>query len=328
MTKKAVVLGGTGLLGFATIEELVAHGYEVISVALPPMPTEDLFDHLDGKVESILADVSEISDDVIREKLAGVHAIFYAIGADERSVPQAPAAHFFYEQNVLPTQRMVHLAREAGVKKFVIYGSYFSEFAEKKPDTGLWHQPYPNTRLLQEQVAFAAGEGAMDVMSLRLPYIFGTLPGRMPLWKMFSDAIKATDVYPSHPDAKTAAVTTKQVAQAAVGAMERGEHRGTYPVTGYNLGFTEFYQRIVDRMGLSTQIVEMPYDAIRDQMRALDQEAHANGLEHGISMELAGELRSWDLSIDIEQVQAALGYEDDDVLAAIDQTLDYIAEHE
>ncbi|MFD1899125.1 hypothetical protein GQR36_01480 [Enterococcus termitis] len=46
-------------------------------------------------------------------------------------------------------------------------------------------------RLLQEQVAFAEGDGEMNVTVLRLPYIFGTMPGRMPLWKMFTDQIKA-----------------------------------------------------------------------------------------------------------------------------------------
>lgn len=40
--KKAVVLGGTGLLGFATIQELVKRGYDVFSVALE-LPDDNLF---------------------------------------------------------------------------------------------------------------------------------------------------------------------------------------------------------------------------------------------------------------------------------------------
>ena len=129
------------------------------------------------------------------------------------------------------------------------------------------------TRLLQEQVAFAEGDGAMDVTSLRLPYIFGQIPGRMPLWKMFSDQIKQTEVFPVHPEGRTAAVTTKQVAQAAVGAAEQGK-------------------------------------------------------QHGINMELASEVRAMDLSIDPAPTKETLGYEDVDVLAEIDKTIDYIIEHE
>ena len=51
--------------------------------------------------------------------------------------------------------------------------------------------PYPRTRLLQEQVAFLEGEGAMDVMSLRLPYIFGLVAGQRPLWQFVLDRIAA-----------------------------------------------------------------------------------------------------------------------------------------
>lgn len=258
----------------------------------------------------------------------GVYALFYAIGADERVLPDAPASRFFYEANVLPTQRLARLCREAGVEKFVLYGSYFAEFAERLPETGLAKEPYPMTRLLQEQVAFAEGDGAMDVTSLRLPYIFGQIPGRMPLWKMFSDQIKQTEVFPVHPEGKTAAVTTKQVAQAAVGAAERGEHRGTYAISEYNLSFTEFYQRFIDKMGLGTKLAEMPYDVVREQMQTLDRHAEEQGKQHGINMELAGEVRAMDLSIDPTPTKEALGYEDDDVLAEIDRTIDYIIEHE
>nr|VDG63824.1 hopanoid-associated sugar epimerase [Streptococcus thermophilus] len=328
MSKKAVVLGGTGLLGLATIKELVPLGYDVLSIALPPMPVDDLFDEYDGKVESVLTDVSDLGDEEVLELIGGADALFYAIGADERATPEAPASRFFYEANVLPTQRLARLAREAGVKSFVVYGSYFAEFAERMPESGLKEQGYPLTRLLQEQVAFAEGDGAMTVTSLRLPYIFGTMPGRMPLWKMFSDQMKQSPVFPVHPTGVTAAVTTKQVGQAAVGAAERGTHRGTYALGGYNLTFTEFYNRVAEKMGIDTEITEMPYEAVREQMQAIDKQAADAGHEHGIHMELAGELRAMDLGIDPAPVMEELGYEDDDVLAAIDETLEYILEHE
>lgn len=321
MTSKVLVLGGTGLLGHATIEELVARGYEVISLALPPMPTEDLFEPFGDKVTSHLGDVAEMSDEEILALLEGVHGVMYAVGADERTVPPAPAARFFYEANVLVTQRVAALARKAGVKKFVVYGSYFAEFAERMPELGLKDHGYPCTRLLQEQIAFAEGDGAMDVTSLRLPYIFGTMPGRMPLWKMFVDQIKGQPVFPAHPGGITAAVTTKQVGQAAVGAMERGEHRHTYALGGYNLSHQEFYEKIVKALGQDTQVPLVPFEAIEPALKQADDHAAANGLEHGIHMVLSGRVRALDLGIDPAPVREQLGYEDDDVLAAIDETL-------
>ena len=52
MSQRVLVLGGTGLLGHSTIRELVARGYTVTSVALPPMPTEDLFEEFGDAVDS------------------------------------------------------------------------------------------------------------------------------------------------------------------------------------------------------------------------------------------------------------------------------------
>lgn len=324
MSAKVLVLGGTGLLGYATTRELVARGYQVTSVALPPIPTDDLFAEFGDAVDSRLEDVTAFSDEQLAELVAGHYAVMYAIGADERTVPPAPAVRFFYEANVLPTQRIAAAARDAGVEKFVVYGSYFAEFAQTKPELGLQHEAYPIMRLLQEQVAFAEGDGAMDVTSLRLPYIFGTMPGRMPLWKMFVDQIRGQQVFPAHPGGITAAVTTRQVAQAAVGAMEQGEHRGTYALGGYNLSHQEFYETIVRRLGQDTQVPLVPFEALEQTLADLDQKAAEQGVEHGIHMVLSGRVRAVDLGIDPAPVMATLGYEQDDVPAAIEQTLDVV----
>lgn len=38
--EKIFVLGGTGFLGYYTVKELLKRGYQVETVALPPMPEE------------------------------------------------------------------------------------------------------------------------------------------------------------------------------------------------------------------------------------------------------------------------------------------------
>src|SRR5690606_36435121 len=166
MMKNVFILGGTGLLGYHTTKELLKRGYNVSTVSLPPMPTAEL---LPAEVECHLGNIHDMTDEQVLELLKGKDMFVYAAGDDERVVPEAPAAHYFYKANVVPTQRLARLARNAGIKKFVVYGSYFAHFAEKWTDIDLKSEAYPRTRLLQEQVAILEGEGAMDVMSLRLP---------------------------------------------------------------------------------------------------------------------------------------------------------------
>ncbi|MDE1547797.1 NAD-dependent epimerase/dehydratase family protein [Jeotgalibaca caeni] len=317
---KVFILGGTGFLGYYTTKELLNRGYDVKTMALPPMPAEGLFP---SNVEIQFGDINQLSDEEIIELLSDCTGFMYAAGADERIIPAKPALKFFYEANVLPTQRLARLARQAGVKKFVVFGSYFSEFAERfdgKYD--LKKQGYPNTRLLQEQVAFAEGEGSMDVMSLRLPYIFGTMPGRMPLWKMFTDQIKGRPVFPSLKGG-TAMVTVEQVAEAAVGAMENGAHRKTYAISALNMKFEEFYKMMVEALGQTetTQIPVLEFEQVRENYEQVDRHAEEQGLEHGIHYALTGQLQAEDLYVDPSDTMDELGIKEYDVVESIRETL-------
>lgn len=316
---KVFVLGGTGFLGYYTTKELLARGYQVKTMALPPMPTADL---LPEAVECRLGNINELSDDEIIQYLSDCDGVIYAAGADERITPKKPAMKFFYEANVLPTQRLARLAKTAGVKKFVVFGSYFSEFAERLPKFELKKEAYPNMRLLQEQVAFAEGEGAMTVISLRLPYIFGTMPGRMPLWKMFVDQARGQAVFPALPGG-TAMVTVEQVAEAAVGAMENGTHRGTYAISAENMKYKTFYQMIVDALGQTevTTVPVLPYDQLKVNYEKIDQMAEEQGKEHGIHMMISARLQAEDLYLDPADTQELLGIKEHDVVASIKQTL-------
>ena len=309
---KVFVLGGTGFLGYYTIKELLSKGYEVKTIALPPLPTDDL---LPSEVECSLGNINDLSDEEIRELLKGCEGFIYAAGADERTTPQKPAMKFFYEANVLPTQRLARLAKEVGVKKFVVFGSYFAEFAERLPEYHLRNQAYPGTRLLQEQVAFAEGEGSMVVTSLRLPYIFGLMPGRMPLWSRFTDQIKGKPVFPALKGG-TAMVTVEQVAEAAVGAMEKGEHRHTYAISAINMKFQDFYQMMVDALGQTetTQVPVVEYEQVRPMYEEMDRKADENGVEHGMHMAVMSKLQTEDLFIDPAETMSALGIREHDVI--------------
>ena len=318
--KKVLVLGGTGLLGHATVEELLRKGYEVKALSLPPMP--DNFEFSSDKVENILVDIAELTDEEVLEILDDVDGVIYAIGADERTVPDAPSFSFFYKANVLTTQRLARLAVEAGVESFVIFGSYFAEFAERFTDTDLIKEGYPATRILQEQIGMAEGEGKMRVSSLRLPYIFGSMPGRMPLWKMFTDQVKGKEVYPVLKGG-TVMVTVKQVAQAAVGALEKGDHRGTYAIGGINMKYKDFFEMMVEALGQTgkTQVPVVPLEAVLPTYEKIDADTAAAGKEHGIKLAMGARMQERDLYIDPKETMDKLGYEEDDVIAAIKESL-------
>lgn len=319
MMKNVFILGGTGLLGYHTVRELLKRGYHVSTVSLPPMPASDL---LPPEVDCKLGDITEMEDQEILDILEGKEMFIYAAGQDERVVPNAPAVKFFYEANVLPTQRLARLARIAGVKKFVVYGSYFAHFAEKWPDLDLRNQPYPRTRLLQEDVAILEGEGEMDVMILRLPYIFGTMPGRTPLWSMFLPNVLDKE-FVHVLGGGTAMVTVQQVAEATIGALEFGKHGEKYAISDTNMKLAEFYQIIADVLEQKDTIIQVvPLEPTRLAYEQHDEQAKAHGKEHGIHLPITAEIQNRDAYIDPNDTIHILKYNKADIKAAIIETIE------
>lgn len=316
--KKIFVLGGTGFLGYFTVKELLRRGYNVSTVSRHSMPSEDL---LPGEVEHRVGDINKMSDEEIRKMLEGVDGFVYAAGADERTLPEAPAMKFFYDANVLPTQRLARLAKQAGVKKFVILSSYFAHFAEEWTDIPLKQNAYPRSRLLQEELACLEGEGGMDVMSIRLPYIFGVMPGRMPLWSMFVNRVKDQKVVPVLGGG-TAMVTAQQVAEATIGAMEYGEHGGKYAICGMNMKHSEFYQMVVNALGQEDSTVKvLPLDQMKPVMEQIDANNAEAGKEQGVHMSMMAEIQNRDAYLDPADTMTLLKYHEYDIRESIRETL-------
>ena len=76
------MIGGTGLLGSEAAKVLIERGHEVVSIALPPLPKGAV---LPEKMKIEFGNYLEMSDDELREKLAGCEGFVFAAGVDERS---------------------------------------------------------------------------------------------------------------------------------------------------------------------------------------------------------------------------------------------------
>lgn len=316
---KVFVLGGTGLLGFKTVNLLLDKGYQVKTIAR----NEKMMNELMPKVvESHIGDINKLSDQEVITLLQDCDMFIYAAGVDERKVPMAPATKFYYEQNVLPTQRMAKLAKQAGVKRFVIYGSYHVEFAEKWTDLQLLEkEAYPRTRKMQEEVAFMEGEGSMSVMSLRLPYIFGTMPGRTPLWKSFLPQVQGKDVVPVL-QGSTAMVTTQQVAEAGIGALENGTHGETYAISGENMSYKDFYEIIAETLDQhDTEVKVVPLEDMKPSFEEADEKLANEGKERAIHAAMTAEMQNRDAVVAPNETMPILGYHVADIKAAIVESI-------
>ena len=311
---KIFVVGGTGFLGYHTIQALTKKGHSAVTIALPPMPAPEL---LPEGVQCELGNMNEMSDDYLVELMRGCDGLVFAAGKDERIVPEAPAYPFFRKANVDDCVRMIHIGVRAGVKRAVVLNSYFATFARRWPELEMarWH-PYVRSRIEQAQEAIAAGGPNMDVMILELPYIFGTMPGRTPLWTIFTDMFLAQRVV-YYTSGGSACITAKQVGQAVVGALEQGRAGERYPIGWKNLTWKELYAKFVEYMGVQRKLRHAPKWLAKLFAHNMLARERRKGKEAGSNPVHFMETQCRETFIDPEPAMTELGYEPDDLDAAI-----------
>lgn len=316
---KVMLIGGTGLLGYHATRRLLERGHRVNILALPPLPADGLFP---PDVNILLRDINQLSDEELVDLLRGNKALVFAAGVDDRVTPKTPAYPFFHKHNVETTRRIAQLARRAGVKKFIILGSYFAYFHRQWPQLELTrHHPYIRSRVEQTRAAVEAGGNEMAVITLELPYIFGVMPGRMPLWKpLVRYAVSPWPLF--YPRGGTTCVTVTQVGQAICGAVEVGESGACYPIGGENLSWVELLARITRFGGREKKVITLPDWFVRVGAWLLKLVHSIRGVESGLDPVEFIRLQTSETYIEPALSQRVLGYEPGGLDAALKETVE------
>ncbi len=318
---KVFMVGGTGFLGYHSVSELLARGHEVSTISLPPLPAPGL---LPDSVTCRLGNIFTMPDGEALDLLEGREGFIYAAGLDDRVLVDRPAYPKFREANVEQCLRLIRLARKAGVRRVVVFGSYFTYCDRMWPELDLpGRHCYIRSRKEQLEAALSESGNGMDVMVLELPYIFGTMPGRLPLWTFLIDILRGmgSTVYYPQKRGGTAMVTAGQVAKAAAGALERGAGGTSYPVGGINMAWSEFIPLLLSAMGSQARIVHLPKFLYKLGNAKIARDHARQNKEGGLDLVALAEIMYREAYIDPEPSMKALGYGDDDVRAAIRKTV-------
>ncbi len=310
---RVVVLGGTGLLGHETALALLARGHAVTLVASgqPPRPLPGL-----ASVPLVLADVFGASDDELASVVGGFDGLVYALGPDDREHVPAPAAAYFQRMLADQTERVCRVARSVGVRRIVILGSYFTAWEREHPGSGFARRhTYVRARIDQAARAIVAGGGAAgggaDVCVLEIPYVFGAVAGREPMWKTWLfDRLSAMRGVVFYPRGGSTVVTSRQCGEAAAGAIERGEHGRSYPVGSADLTWPALLRLILDAMGRPrTPVVTVPRLLAEPAARSMGREMRTSGMDSGLDPDwLMRDIMYREFFVDWRSSVEALGY--------------------
>ena len=305
LSKRVIVVGGTGFLGYHAVKELLASGWEVTALGLPRAQSVDLYP---TAVRLVLKNLNDTSDEGLMDLMQGQEALVYAAGADDRVTPQKPAYPFFQQANVQSCVRVLRLAKQAGIKRAVVLGSYFAHFERIWPHLRLVERhPYIRSRVEQE-IAVTSIPG-LEVVVLELPYIFGRMPvhGWKSLWEPLIKYIRFTTIV-FYMKGGSACISAKAVGQAIIGALEHGEPGKFYPIGDENLTWSDLLTRLAAANGRQIRVVSLPDWIIKIGLYGLWLIYGLLGREAGLDPRYFAALQTAETFIDSKSSQETLAY--------------------
>ena len=329
MPKKLMIVGGTGFLGYYTAKLALSKGYEVASISIldDDLENKDLDSWFPKEIKNTLLDVFEASEEELEKAMKGYDYMIYAVGPDDRYTPKAPSYDFFHYRLVECCAKVFRAADKAGVKKAVVYNSYFAYFDRRYPEMKLAEKHvYIRCRVEQAKLLNEQKKN-MEVVVLELPYIFGSMEARMPIWRnVFLDRYVNGHKTVFFSKGGTTMIAVQHIAEAGIGALEYGKDGERYPIGDENRSFKWMLSYMSECKGVKKKIVLPPTWMCVLGGKAIQNKDKKEGLEGGLNFGLVmKEIMSIDMVIEpevMDKVNAELHISRGGLEEAVKATMD------
>ncbi|MDO5676704.1 MAG: NAD(P)H-binding protein [Propionibacteriaceae bacterium] len=319
MSERIVILGGTGLLGQHAALSLRERGVPAVLVGLG---NASLLPALSGS-DIVSVNLDSASHEELISLMKGATGVIQAMGPDDRVTPLGSADAFFQKHLVGTSAKLATAARDAGVERYVICGSYFSAWSRMNPGARMAERhAYVRARRDQADQAISIGAGSMAVSVLEIPYVFGTVPGQVPMWRewLFERLRKMPVVF--YPDGGSSVVTAAQVGHAAAAASLVGDHGARYPLADLQLTWKELLAMVLPALGKSPRVITVPRLLAEPTAWRMGAELAKEGREPGIDPKrLMRDIMYQRVFVDPSRAVTELGFEGGGVPEAIVATV-------
>ena len=252
MSKKVLIIGGLGFIGYH-ISNLMSRNDLVVTIAYRSNSSK-----YDSDYNLIHLDLNSMSVETLEELLKEFSFVIFCGGADDRRMPVGDAESFYYKENVIPCLKLVEASLNSNVEKIIILGSYFSHFDRSKPEWNLKEKhPYIKSRHLQQIEPIELASNKLQVSTVEIPYVFGSAPGKIPLWKPLINYIdKMPFVF--YTKGGTNIMSVEQVAKAVLGVLNSKKYKAHWIVGSENVSWTKLVQMISVALGKRRSVILIP----------------------------------------------------------------------
>lgn len=310
-----LIIGVTGLLGSEACKVFLENGDTVRGLSLPALPKGY---KKNPRVELVFENYLTITDEKLDEVFTNIDYFVFAAGVDERVKVTPPAFDFFEKYNVKPLARLLEFAKKHRVKHAVILGSYFTYFVRTRPELKLTeHHPYIKSRQNQLEMALSHQTDTFHVSVLELPYIFGTQPGRKPVWVFLIEMIEKMRPATFFSKGGTALISAKQVGHAIYSAS-RQEESNVYPLATANYTWRELFTIFHEYMGTpKKKIITLPNFIFKLVLKTMARKEKRAGFEGGLNLRKFAPMQCSNQFIDPKLGAEKLNIPEDNIKLAI-----------
>jgi dihydroflavonol-4-reductase len=232
---KILVVGGTGLIGGHAALHLKGLGHQVaVAARKPAEPTSPM-----AALDFLHCDY--VAGDVPAAELSRFDAMVFAAGNDVRHAPpEGDQEAHWRKANTEATPRFLARARDAGVGRAVLVGSFYPQVAPQLVETS----GYVRSRDEADRRSRAlAGEG-FRVCSVNAPFVLGCVPGlSSPMFAAYTAYAQGRleGVPAFAPPGGVNFISVQSLSEAIAGALERGRSGAAYLVGDENLTFQQYF---------------------------------------------------------------------------------------
>jgi dihydroflavonol-4-reductase len=322
-----LVTGATGFLGSHVARQLVAAGHSVRVLVRSNSNVQSL----DGlAVERVVGDLRDMIS--LDRAMKGVRRVFH-VAADYRLWTQNPAE--IYETNVEGTRRLLEVAGQAGVERFV-YTSTVATIAvaghtaslpdeETRATLGQMIGHYKRSKFLAELEAIKAAAAGVPVVIVNPTAPVG--PGDWkptPTGRIIVDFLNGK--MPAYVDTGLNLVAVEDVAAGHVLAAEKGRIGERYILGDRNMTLKQILEALAAITGRPAPRVRLPHAVALAAGYADEFFSRLTGREPQIPVE-GVKMSRHRMFIESDKAQRELGYRPGAVEAALERAVDWYVEH-
>jgi dihydroflavonol-4-reductase len=258
MTKKVLVTGASGFLGFHITKHLIQANYRVVALLRKSSDTR-LLSSLNCKI--IRGSLNNAED--IEKALQDCD---YVIHAAAKTSQDSPNFEDYSKANITSTKLLIEASKKKNIKRFVFISSAntFTMGSKENPGTEnsgfmpfLKNSGYAHSKYQAQQVVLEeAQENNFPAIVVAPTFMVGPYDIKPSSGRLMLYFLKNKLVF--YPKGGKSYVAVSAAARACVNALKMGKTGESYLLSGLNLTYKEYFKKIAEISGKHHYLIPIP----------------------------------------------------------------------